>query len=865
MEKKIDILLCNHFDLTWRRGYKKSIFWEGKEWISYAEVEKNYIDRCIEMCRKDKNFKFNIECAAVLRTYLERNPEREREICELIAEKRLDIPFAGDNIVDSNLVQGESIIRNFLYGWKYLKTLGHDGGKMAYRRDAFGNSAQLPQILLKFGMNWVWALSYSEPDAPIWQGLDGSRIFCADPPIFNDCGSIDKYAPCSTCGGYGTVEGEVCPDCEGMKINWKDSKFALKMPDPTAEWKEYSILPQRSEELIPNWDMLEWPKKLMEGAMTEASDTACARFGTFTDLWDSWKEKVESALSDPKIKKLEGCELNPNNTGVFVTRIETKKQCRECENRMYELEHFLTAAAEKGMEYPEKELGEVWNDMLFLMFHDAITGTVVDMPYDEIMETGRSALERMDILKHRALDYLAEPAGKECSVVNPGLVPWKGNLTVVLEDENPCVFFTEMGDKLAHSKWERKEGKWETVLALPEIQALSSLKIIKSSEPVQQSKEKGSVVAENSGAQIENEWYRISADAHGIVSILCKDSGRIIKEMDGIRIHEIYLENDEGSPWTTLGTDKRRMQLSDRCCLYSIEKNDAFQSLTFNIAPFNSNTVEGVELKWTVTMKKGLKRIDFKLDVEYWDTYNNRIRIAFPANQKGRALYDIPYGTVERRPYECENGLWANAVGDWPGVRWAGITDDTYGMAVINNGAPCYKTEELANGDVLLLTLLRSPCIPTYLHEPRSYDMRAFDGMRDTGSHSFEYGLYLCSGSLEDSDIVRESEAFAIQPVVICGKITMGKIPVVESGCVKLSAYYMSEQKNKILRIYEFRGIGGKAKILFPKQCRVFECNFYEQCGKEYSVEEENDKYFLELELKPFEICTLKLVFDYEA
>lgn len=878
MKKRIDVLLCNHFDLTWRRCFQKSLFWQGKTWIPYARIEEFYIERCLRMCEKDENFRFNIESAAVLRAYLEKHPEDEEKIRDLIAKKRLDLPFTGDNIVDSNLVEGESLIRNFLYGWRYLKSLGHDGGKMAYRRDAFGNSAQLPQILKGFGMEWVWGLSYTEPHAPVWQGLDGSRICCQEPPFFAESGSIDKYAPCPVCRGTGERDGLECPACEGRGIDWKSSRFEVDLPDAPKKVEEYSLWTQRSEELIPPWSMLDWPGRMRE-ELEKRGETAEVRFATFSDLWEAGKERVRALVCDPDSRKLDSCELNANNTGVYVSRIGLKQRCRGCEARMFELEHLLVQAVEAGMEYPGKELENIWEKLLFLMFHDAVTGTVVDAAADELSETSHWILGEIERLQKEALTFLKRPDPEFCAVYNPGLVPWKGMLSVRMEEKHPCSFETAEGKAVPALSWKKENGIFSTSLLLPKIPPLSALLLKR--VPIREdglrevceeiyAKERAGEKprGDESAAEIGNERFRIQADGCGIVSIQDRKTGLMLKETDGIRVHEIYLEHDEGSPWTTLSADRRREKLSEKARLCRVEKNELYERLTFKIAPLNANTVEGTELSWSVTLEKGGDRIDFCLDVEYWDTYNRRIRVAFPAGWKGKALYEIPYGTLQRDSYPGGFDQWDNACGDWPALHWAGISGEKEGMAVINQGTPSYVVEHGEKGDAMLLSLLRSPCVPTYLHEPRSYDMRGYDGMRDTGRHQFRYALYLCGCSLEESDIVEEAESFHIHPVFMEGKMRTGARPELNSACAKLSAWYPDGKGKSVVRLFEYRGKGGEAILKIPGNLRAWRCDLKESELEEYPVmkdggEERTGRILLHL--RPFEILTIKLVREHEA
>src|SRR5205085_4321622 len=73
----------------------------------------------------------------------------------------------------------------------------------------------------------------------------------------------------------------------------------------------------------------------------------------------------------------------------------------------------------------------------------------------------------------------------------------------------------------------------------------------------------------------------------------------------------------------------------------------------------------------TVTVYDDLDRIDFAVATEY-DSHNTRVRVAFPLAAKGKHIYGIPYGQLERKPYE-PTYTWFGANGDWPAVNWAGI------------------------------------------------------------------------------------------------------------------------------------------------------------------------------------------------
>ena len=87
------------------------------------------------------------------------------------------------------MTNGESIVRNYLYGYYYLKNKFDYISNGVDRNDAFGNSAQIPQIVRKFGSKWLCHLVYSTCDAPYWKGLDGSVVFDMKPKSIGSNGS----------------------------------------------------------------------------------------------------------------------------------------------------------------------------------------------------------------------------------------------------------------------------------------------------------------------------------------------------------------------------------------------------------------------------------------------------------------------------------------------------------------------------------------------------------------------------------------------------------------------------------------------------------------------------------------------------
>lgn len=376
-KKKLFIIPNQHMDLVWRRCFDRDIEFGGQNFVSYADIEEIYIKDSLYLCKKYPFYRFTIESVAVLDKYLERNPEDRETIARGIREKQIYVPFTGNNIVDANLISGESLVRNYLQGYCYMKeNFGHvaDG---ADRNDAFGNSAQLPQILRKFGVKWVYHVTYSPCDAPYWRGLDGSTVYDLEPVGAGSVGGYPKYRPCPACKGY---RHSPCPACGNRRIDqahMDKRKFHLVVQESAVEENDIPCyILAGGEEIAPMEEVALWALENKEKYDIE--------FTNFQRYKDYHMDRIEAVDAPPAGEIMESAECNCNNTGVYVSRIKVKQKLRALENSIFAAEALATAGYIRGLTYPSFE--DVWEKALFAMFHDAITSTHVDAAYDEICD-----------------------------------------------------------------------------------------------------------------------------------------------------------------------------------------------------------------------------------------------------------------------------------------------------------------------------------------------------------------------------------------------------------------------------------------------------------------------------------------------
>jgi alpha-mannosidase len=796
------IITNNHFDLTWRRCWQRRFVFRNQVFASYADLEDWYLSDNLALARRHPGYAFETECAAVVREFVRRHPERLPELRRLTRTGRFAVNGAGDNIVDSNLITGESLVRNFVNGLLWVEE--HLGLRTAFgaRYDAFGNSAQLPQILRGCGLDWVNGLTYSGVRGKFWRGLDGSTVCCAELPMVGWGGGIEKYPPCPQCHGHG------CRICAGRGIDLSlRSRLPDRLDDRAIRAAGAACVRLAPEELLPNPAVIAWARSLRSRYAVRFAVTEAMR-----PHHERWLKLVDRP---PKAELHPGVELNPNNCGTWVTRIRTKQQCRRQEYALLGAESICALAALDGASYPRDEAKGIWALLHFTMFHDAITGTHVDAAHEEI----KAIWDRIDSgtarLRDRALGRLVQRRAATVSAINPF-----GQATSQL-----ATALIRTGAKTVRLKDER--GRQATVVSCRKAAAgVLAVEFVARDVPALGAKTwevrpaRPATVRALRSPVIHNERFRIVADGHGLLSVYDRRLKRDILAAGAYRPNELILEHDEGSPWHTLKSDFGRVPLAQHTRLVAAEAGSGFQRLIFQSTPPEFLWAGGrcCDCRTTVTLHAGLERVDVDTQVR-WDAFNARLRVAMPVAGKGKHLYGIPYGMLERRPYEPNFDYWRSANGDWPAVNWAGVQARGFSVALLNRGLPSYKVEAGQRGrEVILLSLLRSPVTPTHLHEPwSSYTMTDYDGMRDAGEHRFAYALTAYNVPFAASAVIGDAEGYNGALVTVSGEARLPAAPQVHSDNVRLAALKWAERgKALVLRLVEYRGRRGTAEVILP-------------------------------------------------
>jgi len=266
-----------------------------------------------------------------------------------------------------------------------------------------------------------------------------------------------------------------------------------------------------------------------------------------------------------------------------------------------------------------------------------------------------------------------------------------------------------------------------------------------------------------------------------------------------------------------------------------------------------------------VALAKGVDQVLFNADV-HWDTWDHRLRIAFPTELSGGHYYDVPYGMLERKPYEKRIVLpdgdsdWAGAAGDYPAINWAGIDAGESSIALFNRGTPSYQINTDRNGkENIYLSVLRSPSMPTCLHAGADYTMPLYDGMRDAGDHHFTYALKSYTGGFGENNVHADGMGYNGR-LIASAELPQGlELPVLRSENGWISAVIPAlDRKGLILRVAEYRGKPGAFTLKLPEKITaVWETDLKEDRLDRLPI----TNHRVTDVLKPFEIKTFYLEF----
>ena len=339
--KKVYMIGNTHFDPVW--------LWKWDEAMSSITATfRSALSRMEEY----PEFKYSFATPPVFEWIRKTDPELFEQIKRRVEEGRWELAEGWWLQPDCYTPSGESLVRQGLYGQRYLMQTFGRYSDTVFNIDSFGHPPTLPQILKKSRIrNYVFCRPegrHIKLDAPLfnWVSRDGSEVLAYrdDAPYNNDTKAAIAEAeklPYDSLLVYGVTDHGGAPTIRSIE---------------------------------------------------EIKSSESADFATVGEFF----ENISTSYSHSG-------ELVTGDFGPYVNGTEIKSMNRKAEYAVLNAESASVMAGS----YDREKITECWRDVLFNQFHDILGGASIKEAYFDARNMHGRAIATANEIKHFSLLSLA--------------------------------------------------------------------------------------------------------------------------------------------------------------------------------------------------------------------------------------------------------------------------------------------------------------------------------------------------------------------------------------------------------------------------------------------------------------------------
>ncbi|MFJ2191329.1 NEW3 domain-containing protein [Kitasatospora sp. NPDC087861] len=625
------------------------------------------VDAHLDLALRDPVYKFVLAEVDYLKPYFDQHPERRETLRTLLERGQVELVGGTYNEPNTNLTGAETTIRNIVYGIGYQRDILGGDPQTAWQLDVFGHDPQFPGHLAAAGLTGsAWARGPFHQWGPIQKNFreakDDARVM-QFPSEFewiapSGEGVLTHYMPHHYSAGWWM---DSSPDLATAEQAVYELYRKLKPVGATRNL----LLPVGTDYTPPN-------KWVTEIHRSWAAKYLWPRFvcATPRDFLDAVRAELAATGRRPSPQTR---DMNPVYTGKDVSYIDTKQAQRAGEVAAADAEKLATLASVHGLgEYPSAALDKVWRQLAYGAHHDAITGSESDQVYLDLLGGWREAHDLAAAVRDEALDALTariSTAGEGAAVVVTNTLSFDRTdlVTIALPPEGRAVRVLD----------DRGE-------PVPSVVDRGTLRFLAADVPalgwrtwrlVEGSAEEPWTTAE--GVEITNDRYRVTADparGGGLSSVhdLLHDreliqGGRIGNEL---RVYEEYPQHPDfgEGPWHLVPSGPVR------------GSGTAPAEVRRETGPLGERlviggTVDGIRYEQTVTLWRGLDRVDCRTRVVDYSGADRLLRLRFPVDLPGALPVSEVAGAVVGRGFALPDVDSAEAPWtlDNPANTWFGL------------------------------------------------------------------------------------------------------------------------------------------------------------------------------------------------
>ena len=805
----------SHLDLAWLWTLHETRKKCGRTFSTALRLMEEYPD-----------FKF-AQSQPVLYEFTKQDyPILYKQIKQRVAEGRWEPVGALWVEPDCNIPNGESLVRQILYGKRFFKSEFAIDTDVLWLPDTFGFGWALPQILQKSGITAFFTTKLAWNDTNRfphntfwWQGIDGTKILAHQPPV--------------------GLEGSISP--KDISKTWED--FREKELNVTHVMQTYGY-----------GDGGGGPSK----KQIEVSRILKNNSGIPSTTLSSVREFFQQAFTQSKDIPVWKSELYlEKHRGTLTTHGWIKRANRRAERSLYEAELFAVLAMVNGSSprsrvYPHHQLEQTWKILLLNQFHDIVTGTSIPDVYTKARTDFSEIAKTTSTLINHSLSGLTKSSAKskrEFTFTFFNTLGWERSEYVEVEVASAAKYFSitnNEGNPVEFQVINRGKGIARLLCYVERIAPYSfqSLTVKPEEQAVPVSKP-----WEVSAKSIESPLFKLRFDGKGFLSSVYDKKMRKELIERGKRGNAFQGFKDTPKQWDAwdIDADFERQRVD----LFGLKKHQVIE-----VGPLRSitrtvyGTANGSELTQDLVLYHKRSQLVFNTWLK-WKEKQTLLKVAFAVNVKaGFATYETQFGAIERSSKHKTD--IEKAQFEVPAQQWADISDAKFGASLLNDSKYGYDAKDTT----LRLTLVRSPFYPHPIEPWRLNDVKH----TDQGEHEFSYALAPHAGNWKQGESTKQAKEFNNPLLVLPNAIGNQAKPflVLNKKNIFVSSVKKAEDSDDIvIRLYEGHGEGVDTVMTVGfKPKAATECDLMERDLKPLKLGKDK----LQMKFKPYEIKTVKFV-----
>jgi alpha-mannosidase len=812
-EFTIHVVSHTHWDREWRYPFQE-----------FRMLLIDMFDELIDLLNTNPDYKYFLLDSQTmpLQDYLEIKPEREPELRKLVKEGRIHIgPWY--TLPDTPEISGESIVRNLLKGM--LITEEWEGQKYSgYSPFSFGQSSQMPQIYLGFGLDHMFFYRGNSSQVTdqefIWEGPDGSQIMGMRSvnPYGRANWYVRVYRPVALNKwpfewDYHWREGQLpfhpCDeelqhfDYWLLDGNHLDHLYLENLPRALKEIKEDAKKDATTKQLLylDGMDQVNaYPRtaEIIEHANNlQTGDTyKHSSFHDFVQAVKAEKPNLKTVKGEFRYTMKEGMWQNLF-PGMLCARMYLKQQNRDCEIKLQKNADTWSAIAERlGMEFPKGMMDLAWRYHLANQSHDSIAGCSVDEVHEDVEYRNRQVKHLADNIARKSMAHIVTHIDNTsladdavCLLAfNPTQFQRDEVVTAVIDvpGETEAKWFTledDAGNELdvqfirdhkfgpiIKNPYEfpipYKARRFHCAVDLKGVPGLGYKTFLVKPQPGQKVNFKSLSPGVN---QLENEFLHAEILADGRIDLKNKETGRIYRglhyfeDRSDVGDHATQRSADEDEIITSIGANAEIGKTLDGPLMVQYKVKTTMWLPKDALKDGSKRNPERLpcELVSTITLRKGSRYLEIQTKLDN-QIRDHKLRAMFPsAMQTDKSYSETHFDVTERDVHLPDTSRWKEPMLPYyPQYMFCGAEDGKEGLAIVNKGLPEYAVHE-DDDRTIGLTLLRTYRFPIIGADPENVEIDESQVMcQCLRPFTFDYAVFPYEGDWQSAGVYQWANRF---------------------------------------------------------------------------------------------------------